>query len=136
MSVPNGARLIQKQLQKLAIAGGELVACEIGPRDPSKGRRRVAQRSDKRPARDEMKLDLAVIILFDVHGIAKERLDSDAGFFQTLTSRCRFGRFAWLDFSARKLPQARQWNTRRTLTNQELVLVLDDGNGDRNGHSS
>src|SRR5262245_11816123 len=82
------------------------------------------------PASNEEKLHAVMIIVLDVLGVAKKRLDRESGLFEALADGGRFGRFAGFKFAAGKFPQARQGHALGPLADQEAAIVLDDGDGD------
>jgi hypothetical protein len=61
--------------------------------------------------------------------------DSDTRFFQTLSNSRRLRGFAGENFSTGEFPEAGKWYAFRSLPDQETAILLNDGDGDFDGHT-
>ena len=61
--------------------------------------------------------------------------DSETRFFQTLANSRRLRGFAGQDFSTREFPETGKWYAFRSLPDQETAILLNDGDGDFDGHT-
>jgi hypothetical protein len=80
-----------------------------------------------------MQLDSIVIVLLALGGISRHDSDHQSCFLPAFADRRFFGCLARIDLAAGELPQTRQGDAVRPLTDQETTITLDNSDCNPSG---
>jgi hypothetical protein len=101
---------------------------------PRERRVRFYASSFKGTTGDEEQLNVVMVVVVVLLGIAKQRLHLNPRLLAAFADGGFFGGLARFDLAAREFPEAGQGHAGGPLADEELAFVLDDGDGDGRGH--